>query len=132
MHTSRHRHGDDHEIERSSRAVGQDQRGGASAVAFDLPNRRAEMHLDAVIGQPLAQAVVKDFDKRPPRQHELLASREAKKPSRKTFRAAASDARSTVSPKALTSTTDQNRSMVRSDCLGGGATRRWSPRLLAE
>ena len=65
------RHGDDHRVERPSRAVGQNHRVGASAVAFDLPNRRAEMHRDAVVGQPLAQAIVEDLAQRPARQHQV-------------------------------------------------------------
>ena len=107
------RHGDDHAVERLSRAVGQNQLAGTSAVAFDragpacrdAPRRRdrpATCPGGRERSRPAAAAAAPAS----------LAPREARKPSRKTLRAAASDARSTVSPKALTSTTDQNRSIA--------------------
>ena len=78
---------------------------------------RAAMDRHAVLAQPRAHAIVPHLAAAADAAAATrTARREARKPSTKTLRAAASDARSTVSLKALTTTTDQNRSIARSDC----------------
>ena len=68
-------HGHDHAVELSSRAVGQDDRTCTPPVPFDLSDRRAQMYLDALVGQPLAHAIVKDRTQRQTRQHQIARRR---------------------------------------------------------
>ena len=98
-------------------AVGQHERPGASPLGFNAAHRNAVMDVDAMLDQPPADAMMKDFRKRKNRQHEVACTARVPKTVAENFLGGRQQSAIDRFAKlaSMTSTTPQNRSMVFGD-----------------